>query len=167
MKTKLLTLSLIIAITINSCSKSRMTEPEQIGKKVFKILETINKKGKQEYIENFISAEEILKSKRENEVISEENESNLNQTSADLKEKLYDEITSDYNQIKEKGVNSGIIWQEIEYLDFIYEIRDEKYKFLEGKIYFKYNQETFMVNVDAVWIENQYRIFQISNLKRK
>lgn len=49
-----------------------MTEPEQIGQKVFEILKSISVKGKQEYIDNFQSIDEIRELGKNEEVVKDE-----------------------------------------------------------------------------------------------
>ena len=164
--TKLFTLFLIIAITLSSCSNGSITEPEQIGKHVFGIVKTLSTSGKQAYIDNFLSIEEIRELGKNEEVVKEEY--TRNKMTSMLKEKWIDRITRDYNQIKEKGASSGIVWQDIEYLDFIYEIKDKQgLKVAEGELYFKYNGEAYKVEINAVWNGEEYRIIVIEDLYKK
>ena len=164
--TKLFSLFLTITIALSSCSKKRLTEPEQIGKKVFEILKTISKNGKQDYIDNFLSIEEIRELGKNEEVVKEERI--RNEFTSLLKEKWIGRITRDYNQIKEKGASSGIVWQDIEYLDFVYEIIDKGgIKGTEGELYFKYNEKTYKVDISAIWNGEAYRITVIEDLYEK
>ncbi len=164
--TKLFTLFLLFTIALSSCSNGRLTEPEQIGKDVFEILKTISTSGKQDYIDNFLSIEEIRELGKNEEVVKEE--STRNEMTLMLKEKWIDTITIDYNQIKEKGASSGIVWQDIKYLDFVYEIKDKDgLKVAGGELYFKYNEETYKVEISAIWNGKEYRIIEIEDLYKK
>ena len=159
--TKLFTFSLLITVSLISCSRGRILEPEKIGKQVFEMLKTISTYGKQDFIDNFLSVEEAIK-------ISKKLGRLGNKTTSEAKEIRENNITKDYNKIKESGVSSGIVWQKIEYLDFVYEILEiEGFKAVSGNLYFKYDGETFGVEVSAVWNRNEYRISNISNLYQK
>ncbi len=165
-RTNLINILLLIAFTLNSCSNRRVTEPEQIGKKVFEILKTISTNSKQDYIDNFLSIEEIRELGKNEEVVKAE--STRNKMTSMLKEKWIDRITGDYNHVKKKGASSGIVWQEIKYLDFVYEIKEEEgLKGTEGELYFKHNDDTYRIEISAIWNGNEYQITEIEDLFKK
>ena len=165
-KTKPFTFFLLVTIALSSCSNGTVTEPDKIGKQVFEILETISSKRKQDYVDNFLSIEEIRELGKNEEVVKEER--TRNKMTSMLKEEWIEDITKDYNQIKEEGASSGIVWQEIQYLDFVYEIKDKNgLKGAEGELYFKYDEGTFKVEVTAIWNGREYRIIEIEDLSKK
>lgn len=85
-----------------------------------------------------------------------------------LEEEWINRIMDDYNQIKNNGASSGIIWQDILYLDFVYEMKDkEGLKAVEGRLYFKYNDKTYKVDISAIWDGKEYRIIEIEDLYEK
>jgi hypothetical protein len=162
--TKLFTFFLLIALTLSSCSNGSLTEPEQIGKHVFGIMKTNSTIVKQAYIDNFLSIEEIRELGKNEEVVKKED--TRNEMTSMLKEEWIGRIASDYNQIIKKGASSGIDWQNIEYLDFVYEIEyDDGIKIAIGELYFKYDGKTYKFETDAIWNGEEYRIYKIDNLR--
>ena len=168
--TKLFAFFLLIAITLSSCSNGSLTEPEQIGKHVFGIMKTNSTIGKQSYIDNFISIEEIreLGKNYEGEEEFLIDEDTRNELTSMLKEEWIRRIEKDYNRIKEEGARSGIIWQDIEYLDFIYQIANEDgLETNEGELYFIYDGETYKVETGSIWNGKEYLIVGIQGLDKK
>ncbi|MEO0899246.1 MAG: hypothetical protein AAFY71_22735 [Bacteroidota bacterium] len=163
---KLFALIFLSTMAFGSCSKASISEPEQIGPQVFKILKTISINGKKDYIDNFLSIEEIRELGKNEEVVKDE--STRNEMTSMLKEKWIKQITRDYNQIKEEGAGSGIVWQDIEYLDFIYTIKKKQgVKGAEGELYFKYSEDVYKVETSALWNGKEYRITEIEDLSKK
>ena len=167
MKTsKLFTSISLITIALSSCLNMNMTEPEQIGDHVFEILKSISTNGRKDYMDNFLSIREIRELGNNKEVVKKE--STRNKMTSMPKDKWVDRITQDYNQIKEKGASSGMIWQEIEYLDFVYELEEKNgLKGMEGELYFKYDEEIFKIEISAIWNGKEYRIIEIEDLDKK
>ena len=135
MNLKVLLVAIIFALS--ACSTNNVREPEQIGKQVFEILKNISSNSKDNYISNFLSIEEIRELGKNEEVVKDAD--TRNEMTSMLKEKWISQIEKDYNRIKEKGGKSGVNWNEIQYLDFVYELKDKDgMKVCEGELYFKF-----------------------------
>ncbi len=161
MNLKMLIVAVIFALS--ACSTNSVKEPKQIGKQVFGILKNISSSSKDNYISNFLSIEEIRELGKNEEVVKDAD--TRNELTSMLKEKYISSIEKDYNRIKEKGGKSGINWNEIQYLDFVYEIKDKKgIKGCEGELYFKFNDKSFKIEVETIFNGTEYRLVEIEDL---
>jgi hypothetical protein len=161
MNFKVLFVAIIFALS--SCSTNSIKEPEQIGKQVFEILKDISSSSKENYIANFLSIEEIRELGKNEEVVKYED--TRNEMTSMLKEEWISKIEKDYNRIKEKGGKSGISWNEIQYLDFVYELKYKKgMKFCAGELYFKFNDKSFKIEVKSIFDGKKYRLVEIEDL---
>ncbi len=141
-------------------------EPEQIGRIVFDILKNLSTESKQEYAKHFASIEDIRKLGRNETVITDQKF--RNKMTSLPKEEWEQAILKNYNRTKEKAASLGISWQEITYLDFVYEIETkESIKALEGKLYFKSNDKSYNIKVGSIWNGTEYLIFQIGDLSAR
>ena len=152
-----------IIFALSACSTNNIKEPEQIGKQVFEILKNISNSSKANYIDNFLSIEEIRELGKDEEVVKDED--TRNEMTSMLKEKWIGRIEKDYNRIKEKGGKSGINWNNIEYLDFVYELKDKDgLKICEGELYFKFNDKSFKIETSSIFNGKEYRLVEIEDL---
>jgi len=156
-------LAAVIVFAFCACSTNNVREPEQIGKQVFEILKNISSSSKDDYISNFLSIEEIRELGKNEDVVKDAD--TRNEMTSMLKEKWISKIEKDYNRIKEKGGKSGIIWNEIQYLDFVYELKDEDgIKGCEGELYFKFSDKSFKIEIASIFNGTEYRLFEIEDL---
>jgi hypothetical protein len=160
MKAVLKSVLIATMIALTSCSTGSINEPEQIGKQVFEILKNISTDSKESYISKYISIEEIRALGKNEEVVKDEGKRNF--MTSMLKEKWISSIERDYNRIKE---NSGINWKNIEYLDFVYELKDkEGMKVCEGELYFKFNEKSFKIETSSLWNGKEYKLVEVEHL---
>ena len=153
---------LAILIAFSSCTNNSVKEPDQIGKQVFEILKKISIDSKHEYVGKFLSIEEIRELGKNEEIVKDEK--TRNEMTSMLKDKWVGRIESDYNRIKEKAGQYGINWQEIEYLDFVYELEeDDGLKICKGELYFKYNDQSFKIDVRSIHNGNEYKLTEIED----
>lgn len=156
---------LLIAImfSLSACSTGSIKEPEQIGKQVFEILRNLSIKSKADYVGNFLSIEEIRELGKNETIVTEEK--TRNEMTSMLKEDWVGRIEGYYNDIKEKGGEYGINWQEIEYLDFVYEIEtDDGIKGCKGSLYFKYKDKPYKIKVSSIFNGTEYKLVKIRSL---
>lgn len=162
-KMNLKVLLVAIVFAFSACSTNSVREPEQIGKQVFEILKIISNSSKGNYISNFLSIEEIRELGKNEEVVK--NVDTRNELTSMLKEKWISKIEKDYNRIKEKGGKSGINWNEIQYLDFVYELKDKDgIKGCEGELYFKFSDKSFKIEIESIFNGTEYRLITIEDL---
>lgn len=154
---------LLFSFFLSSCVEEKKNEPEQIGRNVFEILKNISSESKQQYLEHFPSIEDIrILAKNENLIT---NQKTRNEMTSMPKEKWLEVILKDYNQTKEKAATLGINWQEITYLDYVYEIEEKKgFKGSKGKLYFKSNEKSYNIEVNSIWNGTEYMIVRIRDL---
>lgn len=159
-------LKLLIASTLmilSACTGNSIKEPEQIGKQVFEILRTLSTKSKADYVRNFLSIEEIRELGKNEKVVAEEK--TRNEMTSMLKEDWVGRIEGYYNDIKEKGGEYGINWQDIEYLDFVYEIEtDDGIKACNGSLYFKYKDKPYKIMVSSIYNGTEYKLVNFRSL---
>ena len=164
MNFKIFFITIMFAFT--ACSTYNIKEPEQIGKQVFRILKNISNSSKESYIENFLSIEEIRELGKNKQVVK--SEKTRNEMTSMLKKEWIDRIENDYNRIKRNGGKYGINWNNIEYLDFIYELKDEDgLKVCEGELYFKFNDKSFKIDAYSIFNAKEYRLVEIENLYKQ
>ena len=163
MKAVLKSVLIATMIALTSCSTGSINEPEQIGKQVFEILKNISTNSKESYISKFISIEEIRALGKNEEVVKDEG--TRNQMTSMLKEKWISGIERGYNRIKEKAGKSGVNWKNIEYLDFVYELKDKNgMKVCEGELYFKFNEKSFKIETSSLWNGKEYKLIDVEDL---
>ena len=157
---------LVITIISISCSNTKIKEPEQIGKQVFEILKKMNTDNKQLYINNFITIEEIRELAKKEKVITDE--STRNEMSSIRKEEWLEEIEWSYNAIKKEAIEYGISWQNIEYLDFVYEIdTSDGMKICEGELFIKYNNNIYKFETISIFDGNEYKLIEIDGVYKR
>lgn len=164
-KTLLLICSIIFISMIVSCEKSKFKEPDQIGKYAFDILKSMQDITKEDYINHFVSVEDLREYVKRNEDKIEDKIKN--KMTSLTKEEVASEIGEDFNRLKKKAIESGIIWKDIEYQDYTYKL--EKEGSLEGTIgdlYFKYNAETYRVKISTILLEHGYALVEVKRLKK-
>jgi len=152
-----------ILLFFSSCNNNDITEPEQIGKQVFKILKNLSVNSKAEYERNFLSIEKLVELKKNEHIVTEEKSNN--KKNSKLKVERFNVIESNYNNIKERAAIYGINWKDIEYLDFVYNVeKDNGLTKCRGKIFFKYDDKSFKIEVTSIYTGNEYKLVEIKNL---
>jgi hypothetical protein len=153
----------LLILNFFSCNTEPVTvEPDQIGRQVFEILKELNVKTKAEYLENFMSIEELRAMAQNMELPLETNL--RNELTNMLKMEFEEQMEKDYNQIKEDAASEGIVWQNIEYLDYVYEKEvDRGLEGTTGKLFFKYENYSYKVDVTTLFDGNEYRLLEIED----
>ena len=156
-------LLLVVSLIITSCSTNAIKDPTQIGKQVFGILKDISSTSKSNYVANFLSIEELRELGKNDRVVTDE--STRNEMTSTLREDWDSEIEEYYNDIKVKGEKYEINWNEIEYLDFVYEMEtDYGIKVCNGTLYFKHKNKPYEVEVSSIFNGREYKLVKIKSL---
>lgn len=157
----------IIIINIFSCvSIKKQKEPEDIGLYAFNILKNLSQTIKSDYVNSFLTIEDIRELGRNEEIaISQDTRNDLTSIK---KEEWNDDIESDFNELKQDAGEIGLKWTDIEYLDFVYEIEEEDgISICEGELFFKYNEISFSVDVTAVFNGEEYKLIELDSLGKQ
>ena len=85
-----------------------------------------------------------------------------------LKEEWVNELERNYNKVKERAAKYGIIWNDIQYLDYVYEINEKRgIKTCEGKLYFKYKDDSFKIRTSSIFNGHEYKLIEIRSLQKQ
>ncbi|MCU4166684.1 hypothetical protein [Carboxylicivirga caseinilyticus] len=165
--TSLCVIVTLIAVNLVSCdSYKKMNEPEDVGMYAFKLLNSLSQTTKSDYVNSFLTIEELRELGKNEEVITDP-EARNHITSIKKKEWVED-IENDYNKLKQDGGKNGIKWTNIEYLDFVYELNIEGGGTVcEGELFFKYKDYSYSVDLTAVFDGNEYKIIELDDLERQ
>jgi hypothetical protein len=143
-----------------------MSQPEQVGKVVFSILQNLSTETQSEYLDHFLPIDEVRELAKNTALLP--NETDRNYYTSLKKEDWEESITEEYIRIKDKAGQAGINWKEIEYLDFTFRTREWfGLKHLEGTFYFKYQGQSFRISSLAYWTGNEWRLSQIHTLVKQ
>lgn len=161
MKTKSLII-LIFTTIIVSCSNN-IDKPEKLGNEVILLLKKSNTISDKEYFSEFISLNE-LNSFWKKTVINEKDREQISSITQDMwKQK----IINDFIKIKEKGLKYNIDWENIELIDFIYEIKEKnEVKGLNGKLIFTSNDMKYKIQTTFIQIDDEYKLYEIKDLRK-
>lgn len=144
-----------LLIFLFSCSQNRIETPEQIGMQAFKVLKDFSDIA--EFRSNLASIEEIR------EIGNIENIDydvrNVFTNSVTKKERA-EQINRDFDRIREKGTKHKIIWENIEYYDFMYNIKTNgDLKICQGTLHFIYENKIYKFEVLSFFNGNEYKLW--------
>jgi len=146
MKTRIL-LPVILCITIFLLNTSFLIEePYYIGKQSFTMLRNITKRDRQVFTGHYLSFNEIHKGDKQ--LIKDDylgmDKFYVSEDNWKLKAII------DYILLRRKGALAGIKWQNIRYVDFVYNINaNDGVTGCEGVLFFKYKKRTFSGRLNA------------------
>jgi len=165
MKQKLLCFIICIIAISHLGFASKITNPENIGKQVFKILKDFEKNKQVGFSQNFITIKEIWELANNKDVIKSEMS---RKQMASMEYKFWnDRIDSRYERIKENGKKYNIRWDEIEYSDFLYCIKfEDGIRGCKGDLSFKHKDNFFEINVSYVFDGKEFKLVNIEGLKK-
>ncbi|WP_298514800.1 hypothetical protein [uncultured Kordia sp.] len=138
----------------------------ELGKEAFNILKELDKSSEKDFINKLYSLQEIKAfiNKKLDTVPSEIRE-NINQMTT---EEYHKKVIDEFNDLKKVGKQYSIDWNSIEYSDFTYEKREESgLKGLRGELVFKSQNEAYIVDVEAILVEDIYEIMIVTILVKK
>jgi hypothetical protein len=158
--------AMLIVFAFTDYSSHNIKDPEQIGNRVFNILKNINNSSKEDYINNFISIEEIGELLKNAENIKGTDTSNL--MNSITKENIIRSLEKDYNRIKDKGSKLGISWNEIQYYHYFFKVEEnDVIKSCKGKLVFIINDRYFEIKITSIFIGTEYRLVTIKGLREQ
>lgn len=74
-------------------------------------------------------------------------------------------IMEDRSAALERGLVRGVVWEDIEFVDFFYEVMEkEGIKGIDGELLFSSEEKTFSVSVRALWDGTAYRLSVVEEL---
>jgi len=150
-------------IILVSCGKESIQDPEAIGKNTFEILQNIDQYSLEEYKSNLISINELRELAKNEDVITKESKRNI--LSKIPIEKWNEQIEEDYNKLIEIGAEDEINWSQIEFLDYIYQIKtDSGAKETYGTLSFKFNNKKYNVKINSIYDGNEFKIIAINRI---
>ncbi len=156
---------IVLIILLFGCTDNSIKNPEQIGKQVFKILKNFDM-GKECFIENFISIEEIHQLATNTEVVKQEG--TRKDMAAMVKKNWIGRLANKYERIEKNGKKHKIDWQTIEYSDFIYKIKnDEGIRGCKGELYFKSQGQSYEIQVSSIYNGKEYKLVKIERIKKQ
>jgi hypothetical protein len=166
---RFITLSIlaVVATAFFSSCNSGIKTPEEIGKKAFEILKNFEKSSKQDFVDNFMTIEEIHKlAEDEKEITDAEMKEEISSiTQKGWNEQIeyqYEDLKEDIKYIKQ---NNKIILKDIEFVNYEYEIENEGgLNVCEGTLYFKYNDTTYEMDIVAVYNGKSYKFIKMYRL---
>ena len=145
----------IILLSFLSCSSGGIKDPDKIGQQVFQILINSDKDGKQGYINNLASYQEISK------IYSDVTEKDWNS-----------HVDSRYDDIEEFENKWKIDWSSIEFSKFDFELSESEYgKECNGVLYFKfkdglkygYDREA-TIKTTSIFMEGKYILIELRQI---
>ena len=157
----------IVLISFTSCVSTKyVKEPDAVGKNAFRILKNLRNMSKQEFVDKLLTIETLREAiKKEGNQFSEKVK---NEISRMTKEDYNCRIVRDYNEIKEKAIEYGIIWDQIEYVDYIYKTRVKNgVNESDGKLFFSHNAQTYSVSIATMNLGKGYSIIELERLRKK
>ncbi len=148
-----------------SCQQTQeLKEPDTVGKYAFDLLKKIPDISKQAYMDRLLTIEQLRDFAKNDSEISEKTKNRMTKVS---KEDFNAGMERNYNKIKKKAIEYGIVWNAIEYMDYTYKTEERNgIKGITGDMYFKYKNETYTIEVNAMNLTNEFAIVEIESLRK-
>lgn len=146
-------------------SQKTITEPNAVGTYAFKILKDFQKVSEQDFLEKLLTYEALQEAvnKEENAI----GDRAKNEFKRMTKEDYTSRITRDYTEIKAKATAFGIVWNQIEYVNYTSEEKTrDGITGSDGKLYFNHNGEKYTVTISAMNLGNGYSIIELERLRK-
>ena len=153
-------------IVLTACGpSSRVSEPEDVADQVMDILEDLDDMSKEDFKEHFLSLEEFKEMAEDKEIITD---ADLRKAIKKRKESEYNEgIEKGFSRIIEKGSELKIKWDEIEFVDFEYEVEKRGgMKGCGGRVIFKSGGKKYSVRSMSIYDGSGYCLMQISSPRK-
>jgi hypothetical protein len=156
-----------------SCAETTDTKvsvlPDDVGKESLQLFKKIQTQTKTEFLQNFLTGEELFKLSQERGYYD-----NISEKPAMLKKRKAERVNSqlsvfdlDYNNLKTELLKLNVNLENAVYKDWIYEDETQKRApSIDGKCYFTHEGELYHYSVDAVKSDTGYRIRTMSYLKK-
>lgn len=151
---------LAVVIGLASCTRG-VTDPDKIGRQVFNILKDFDAKGLQGFEKNFYTIDEIRKLGKSDKLTTDIEV--RNEITSTTVEEWQKGILSSYNEIQKMGREKNIIWKDIEYIDFTYEVnyKMESIRYILGSLLINYNEKEYHIQTYSMWNGKEYMLLQM------
>ena len=186
--TQLIFIINIIIFTSSAVSQNSVEKPEETGRYAFEILKNLSNSNIKNHMTKLISYEELLDLVVYNGEMS--NEKVKESISSMSEEEFKSWHKESFYDLKEDGAKRGILWNDIEYLDFVYSsevvghieigkksiagwIKEEysnlvnedsgKIIVLGGWLYTKYNNKTYKTEVGFIYNGMEYKLLKFED----
>ena len=165
-KINLILMAVALIVGFSSCnSKKDSITPDEIGNGAFEVLKNFDAKGKQGFVKNFMTIEDVRDLGKNTKVIPDV--ALRNELTSMDKDVWNDNISNSYNSIKDMEVDNNINWKKIEYSDFVYKIKhEEKVPMnIEGVLIFMSDGREYKVDTYSMWNGKKYVLFKMDQHK--
>jgi hypothetical protein len=153
----------LFLVLFSACSDRRGVNPEDVGEQVFGMLQSVPKSDMNDYFSNFISLEEIHAMAQDETLVK--NLSTRRRMASMTQLDWNALIIEDRTAVLERGLVKGVVWEDIEFEDFQYEVTEkEGIKGVDGELLFSSEEKTFAVTVRALWDGTAYRLSVVEEL---
>ena len=158
---------ILIVVNLFSCTSiKKVQEPEDVGLYAFNLLKSLNQTTKADYVNRFLTIEEIRELAKNEEIVT--NQETRNEFKSIKKDEWIGDIEDDYYELKQDGGENGIKWSEVEYLDFVYELEDKDgITGCEGELFFKYKDVSYSVDLLAIYNGVEYKLVELNYLEEQ
>jgi len=163
--TAIFVLYIATTLLIYCGSSSAIQEPNAVGTYAFKILKDFKNVSEQAFLNKLLTYESLQ------ETINKEGNTIADRTKNEFKrmtkEDYNSRITRDYDEIKAKAEEFGIVWNQIEYVNYTSKEKTrDGIKGSDGKLYFSHNGEKYTVTISAMDFGNGYSIIELERLRK-
>ena len=155
--------------TFSSYSQDAKSVPsaDEVGKYTFNVLKNFENTSEEEFVNSLMTIEEI---KKFAEKVTDTTAANrLKKEASEMDPaSYYKRVAEVYHDLKEKGKQYNIVWKDIKYSDFTYELREKRgIKGIEGVLVFTYKEAEYKVKTDALQDGSSYIPIIIRKLFKK
>jgi len=161
----------IAFLTISFSGFSQNSEPiknaDGVGKYTLNLLKNFENTSEEEFVNSLMTTEDIIKfaEKVADTAVGNNLKKEITKMGAT---KYYNRVAEVYHDLKEKGKEYGIVWKDIAYVDFTYELRDKKgIKGIEGALVFSCKGTKYKVKTDALYDGDAYLPIIVRKLYKK
>ncbi|WP_298514798.1 hypothetical protein [uncultured Kordia sp.] len=164
--TFLLVVFLTATFSVYSQDSKGVTNPDDVGKRALDILKKFENTSEIEFRNSMMTIEEVK------EFVNKQEDSAMGRMKEDINKmdiaEYQKRVAKVYNDLKEKTKEFNIVWKDIEYVDFTYEVRNKRgLKGVEGEVFFKYKETEYKVKTDAVKNGDVYMPVIVRSLRKK
>ncbi|MCR9173435.1 MAG: hypothetical protein NXI10_13120 [bacterium] len=153
---KIIGLFALSFLVLTACGpSSRVSDPEDIADQVMDIIEDMDDMSKEDFRDEFMTFDEFQDLAEDEEVVTEKE---ARKRIKEMKESDRNEdLDKDFARIVERGSKHKIKWDEIEFVDFEYEVeKDRGMKACGGKVIFKSGSKKYSMSTVSIYDGSGY-----------
>jgi len=160
-----------IGILISACENNQNTvkgveKPEDLGNYTFELLKKLDNTSEATFVNSLTSVAEM-------KAFAEKQGDNITGVAKTYIDELTDEaynqqISSDYSQLKKRGEQYKIAWNDIKFNDYKFNIKEtDGLQSLYGNIMFKSEGNLYNVNISSIFMDDVYSLLRITRLTKR